>query len=204
MAARCREDVPRSRLLARHHADRPAGAGDTPCAGQDRAGPWRRADQLPGIGRNRRSARVRLPRRGNPRARPRRRPAAEHSGIRLHLLRTRADRRDSGHRAARAPAHGGRAFPARFGRRRVCHPRCDQGLRLPRDGAGARAEGAGIAGGFRGRRTGAWPTRHVDATRDTGRRRPPFGRARGPRRSDDDAAVGRDDIAVEAHSPHPR
>ena len=105
MAARYREDVPRSRLLARHHADRSAGAGNTPCAGQDRAGPRRRADQLSGIGRYRRSPRVRLPRGGNPRARPRRRPASEHSGIRLHLLRTGAYRRHSGHRAARTPAH---------------------------------------------------------------------------------------------------
>ena len=120
---RMSRDVPRSRLLARHHAERNDGGGDPPRAGEDRAGLRRLRIELPGPRRDRRPPRVRLRRRGNRAARPRRRPASEHSGIRLHVLRAGADRRHSGHRAARAPAHRGRAFPARVGRRRVRHPR---------------------------------------------------------------------------------
>ena len=86
----------------------------------------------------------------------------------------------------------------------VRHPRRDQGLRLPGDGGGARAEGAGIARRFRRRRAGTRPARSVEAARDTGGRGRAFGPACGPGRGHDDAAVGRNDVAVEAHSPHAR
>ena len=200
MAARCREDVPRSRLLARHHADRSAGAGNTPCAGQDRAGPRRRADQLSGIGRYRRSSRVRLPRGGNPRARPRRRPASEHSGIRLHLLRTGAYRRDSGHRAARAPAHGGRAFPGASGAVGYVIPDAIKGF----DYRAMAQELAPKAPALRAVFVVGEPAsgQHALSTllATTGGHGRAIGRARRPRGGDDDAAVGRDDVAVEAHS----
>ena len=50
----------------------------------------------------------------------------------------------------------------------------------------------------------ARPTLSVDAARDTGGYGHPVGRACGPGRGHDDAAVGRNDVAVETHSPHAR
>ena len=157
------------------------------------------------LGRNGRPPRVRLRRRGHPAARSRRRPAAEHSGIRLHVFRAGAHRRDSGHGAARAPPHRGRPFPARVGRRRVRDPRRHQRLRLPRDGAelAPKARRCAPCSSPANRRPAS--DRSVGAARDAdGTRAALAARAPRPGRRRDDAAVGRNDVAVEAHPAHAR